>query len=100
MPFYFACWLTFVIAMVAGVLVLAGVLTRARRRWVGIVAICAHASLFVSVPAFLFQAAEARTGYRIERLGWLLYGAAFLAIFALSTWLLTRGSRAAPPAAR
>jgi hypothetical protein len=96
LPFYFACWLTFSAAILAGVLVLA------RQRWAVLVAICAHASLFVAMPALLFPAIEARTGYRVERLDWWLYGASFLALFALSTRLLTRSktrARSATPTA-
>ena len=82
LPFYFVCWLTFLFAILAGVLVLA------RHRWAVGVAIGAHAALFLGVTGLLFQAIEARTGYRVERLDWWLYGASFLAVFAVSTWLL------------
>jgi hypothetical protein len=90
LPLYFACWLTFPFAVLAGALVLA------RHRWAAGVAIGAHAALFLGVTALLFQAIEARTGYRVERLDWWLYGSSFLAIFALSTWLLRRSRSTAP----
>jgi hypothetical protein len=88
LPFYLVCWLTFVLAIVAGVLVLV------RHRWAVAVAIGAHAALFLGVTGLLFQAIEARTQYRVERLDWWLYGASFFALFALSTWLLRRGKTA------
>jgi hypothetical protein len=91
LPFYFVCWLTFVLAVLAGVLVLA------RRRRAVAVAIGAHAALLVGAAGLLFPAIEARTGYRVERLDWWLYGAAFLCLFALSTWLLVRSRSAATP---
>jgi hypothetical protein len=92
LPFYFVCWLTFLFAILAGVLVLV------RHRWAVGVAIGAHAALFLGVPALLFQAVEVRTGYRIERLDWWLYGGTFFALFALSAWLLRRGrTRATGP---
>jgi hypothetical protein len=91
LPLYFVCWLTFLFAILAGALVLA------RHRWAVGVAIGAHAALFLGVTALLFRAVEARTGYRVERLDWWLYGSSFLAFFALSTWLLRRGRATTGP---
>jgi hypothetical protein len=92
LPAYFVCWLTFLAAILAGVLVLV------RHRWAAGVAIGAHASLFLGVPCLLFQAIRARTDYAVERLDWLLYGSSFLALFAASTWLLRRSRAQASPA--
>ncbi len=84
LPLYFACWLTFVTAVLAGVLVLT------RRRWAPIVAVCAQAALVVSVPGLLLAAIEDRVGYRVEDLGWALYGVTSLALLALAIWFLRR----------
>lgn len=84
LPFFFACWLTFVTAVLAGVLILA------RRRWAPTVAICAQAALVVSVAGLLLPAVEARVGYRVVKLSPLLYGAATLSALALVIWFLTR----------
>ena len=92
LPAYFVCWLTFLVAILAGVLVLA------RQRWAVGVAIGAHASLFLGVPCLLFQAIRARTDYGVERLDWFLYASSFLAIFAASTWFLRRSRTRASPA--
>lgn len=92
LPFYLVCWLTFLFAILAGVLVLA------RHRWAVGLAIGAHAALLLGVTGLLFQAIEARTGYRVERLDWWLYGTSFLAVFAVSTWFLRRSrTRATAP---
>jgi hypothetical protein len=91
LPFYFACWLAFLAAILAGVLVVI------RHRWAVGVAVGAHASLLVGVPALLVPAIEARTGYRVERPGWWLYGVSFVALFALSTWLLRRSRATTGP---
>jgi len=38
----------------------------------------------------LLPAVEARVGYRVEALGWALYGATSLSLLALAIWFLTR----------
>jgi hypothetical protein len=88
LPFYIACWLTFVLAFLAGVLILL------RRRWAGSLAIAAQLLLFVSVWGLMFAAIEAREGYRVERIGVALYVACHVAPLALSTWFLRRRSPA------
>jgi hypothetical protein len=84
LPFYFACWLTFVIAILAGILILT------RWRWAATVAVCAQAALIVSVLGLLLPAVEARAGYRVEALGWALYGGTSFSLLALAIWFLRR----------
>src|SRR5262249_47745438 len=84
LPFYFACWLSFAIACVAGILIYL------RARWGARLAVWAQAALVVSVWGLLLPAVETQTGYRVERLDPLLYGAVTLSALALPIWFLRR----------